>query len=309
MSDFTSSAGVGLFGDWRQNLQPGSFRGIPFLCRDVSNPAGQRLAKFEFPDSDQPQVQPLGRGIKTWRLQLYVAGDDYMDQRDALEQALDQDGPGTLVHPYRGQLQVYAEFPCPIKELSEKGRAAFFECNFVEEGGPAQPTPSPDTASIAFDAADDVFSQLADAFNGGLYAFDGAFAFVQAATELMFTAVQTALGVVLTAEAGVLSVAQDIVTLAAVAYDDTVGYAEVLTGLFQDYVVAIVTAANVIVSTVDPTAPPGYQDSSRLPELPTDPSYGLGAIAGGAITLAPASATGQLATNATALGQLVQGAH
>lgn len=298
---------IGLAADWRQDLQPGSFRGLPFMCRDVGNPAGQRLAKFEFPDSDQVQVQALGRGIKTWRMQIYVAGDDYMDQRDALEQALDQDGPGTLVHPYRGPLLVYAEHPCTITETAEKGRAAFFECNFVEAGGPAQPTPSPDTAANAFDAADDLFSQLAAAFNEGAYVFDGAFAFVQSATTLMFAAVQTALGVVLTAEAAVLGVAQDLVTLAAVAYDDTVGYAEALTSLFQDYVAAIVTAANQI-AQLDPTAPPGYQDSSRLPALPSDPTYGLAAIASGAIVLAPSSATGQIAANAAALGQLVQGA-
>lgn len=307
MSDALSTpALVGLGTDWRQGLLPGSFRGLPFLCRDVSNPAGQRLAKFEFPDSDQVQVQALGRGIKTWKLQIYVAGDDYMAQRDALEQALDQDGPGTLVHPYRGPLQVYAEYPCPIRETAEKGRAAFFECNFVEAGGPVQPTPSPDTSAIAFDAADDVLAQLSDAFAAGVYVFDGAFAFVQDATGLMFTAVQATIGTLLTAADAVLSVAQDLVTLAAVAYDDTAGYALALASLLQDYVAAVVTAATAAASP-DLTAPPGYQDSSRLPALPADPSYGLAALAGGAVTLAPASATGQIAANAAALAQLVQG--
>jgi prophage DNA circulation protein len=162
MSNFLGgSALIGLAGNWRWGLMPGSWRGIPFLCRDTGNPAGRRLAKFEFPDSDDVAVQDLGRGIKIYKLEVYVAGDDYMAQRDALEAALDQDGPGTLVHPYKGPMQVYAEHPCELKELSEKGRAAYFSCNFVEAGGAMIPTPAPDTQAIVFLAAQAVLQQLA----------------------------------------------------------------------------------------------------------------------------------------------------
>ena len=130
------------------------------MCRDTSRPAGRRLAKFEFPDSDQVAVQDFGRGIKTYKLEIYVAGDDYMTQRDALETALDAGGPGTLVHPCKGPLQVYAEHPCTLKELSEKGRAAYFECSFVEAGGAPAPDPSPDTPSLAFAGGQAVFPKL-----------------------------------------------------------------------------------------------------------------------------------------------------
>lgn len=162
------SASIGLSGSWRDGLMPGSWRGVPFLCRDTGNPAGQRVAKFEFPDSDQVAVQGLGRGIKIYKLEIYVCGDDYMAQRDALEAALDADGPGTLVHPYKGPLQVFAEYPCELKELSEKGRAAFFACNFVEAGTTPVPTPSPDTSSQAFDAAQAVFPQLSLSFSASI---------------------------------------------------------------------------------------------------------------------------------------------
>ncbi len=167
MSATTGSAGVGLTGNWRAGLMPGSWRGVPFLCRDTSNPAGRRLAKFEFPDSDQMQVQDLGRAIKTYKLEVYVCGDDYMAQRAALEAALDADGPGTLVHPYKGLLQVYAEAPCLLKELSEKGRAAFFECQFVEAGGAAQPTSSPDGAAAAYTTAQGMYAPLGAAYSSG----------------------------------------------------------------------------------------------------------------------------------------------
>lgn len=143
---------------WRAGLMQGSWRGLPFYCRDTSNPAGQRLAKFEFPDSDTPYIQALGRGIKDYKLEIYVCGDGYMAQRIALEAFLDADGPGTLVHPYKGPLQAYAEFPCTLKETADKGRAAFFECTFVEAGGPQPPVPAPNLAEIAFAAATSVIN-------------------------------------------------------------------------------------------------------------------------------------------------------
>lgn len=145
---------------WREGLMPGSWRGVPFLCRDTSNDAGQRLAKFEFPDSDQVYVQGLGRGIKEYRLEIYVIGDDYFTQRDALETALDADGPGTLVHPYRGPLQVYCQHPVRLKESAAQGRAAFVEAVFVEAGAETAPSPNADTAGASTAAAGNVTPQL-----------------------------------------------------------------------------------------------------------------------------------------------------
>lgn len=157
---------AGFFDGWRAGLLPGAWRGIPFLCRDVSNTTGRRIVEFEFPDSNEVYNQDLGRGIKQYKLEIYVCGDDYMALRSALEEALDADGPGTLDHPYRGPLQVYAKHPCQVKELSEKGRAAYFECSFVEQGGPAPPVSQPDTANQSFTAAQSVSPQLASSYAG-----------------------------------------------------------------------------------------------------------------------------------------------
>jgi prophage DNA circulation protein len=151
---------------WRDGLLRGSWRGVPFFCRDTGNPAGQRLAVFEFPDSDAVYVQSLGRGAKEYRLDIYVVGDDYMTMRDALEAALDSDGPGTLVHPYKGPLQVYARFPCMLRELADKGRAAFFECNFVEAGGAEPPSPTPDTAGQSLTVSQGIPALAAGSFTG-----------------------------------------------------------------------------------------------------------------------------------------------
>lgn len=152
---------------WRDNLMPGSWRGLPFLCRDTGNNGGRRLGEFEFPDSDSVYVQDLGRGIKTYTLEIYVAGDDYMAMRDQIEAALDGDGPGTLVHPYRGPLQVFCKHPFRLKEMALKGRAAFFEVDFVEAGSPEPPIAAPDTSAQATAAAATVNPLLATAYVSG----------------------------------------------------------------------------------------------------------------------------------------------
>jgi prophage DNA circulation protein len=179
---------------WRAGLKPGKFRNVPFYCRDTSNDAGQRLAIFEFPDGDTPEIQALGRGVKKYRLEIYVAGDNYMAQRDALEAALDADGAGTLVHPYKGPLQVYAEHPCQLKEMSASGRAAFFDVTFVEVGG-AAPVPAPDTAAVAQSAAAAVLPVLVLAYAPD---YDGASTSVQSAFATALASVQSAVGSELT---------------------------------------------------------------------------------------------------------------
>lgn len=287
---------------WRDNLRRGSWRGIPFLCRDTSNDAGQRVAVFEMPDSDSVYVQSLGRGVKEYRLEIYVVGDGYMAQRDLLEVALDADGPGTLVHPYKGPLQVFAKHPCRLKELSTAGRAAYFDVTFVEAGGPEPPVPGADTAAAAQTATAQL-QPILEAAYAPLY--DGQPATVQAAFSTALAQVQTAIGAALTAAAGSPQLQDDLAALAAIAPDQPASYAEQLATLLEDYVANLVAAAAPV---TDDTLLPGYEDWTRLPPMPPDPSFGLASLAAGISPLIPAAATGQAAANWQMLAQLAQGA-
>ncbi len=171
--------------------------------------------------------------------------------------------------PTRGPLQVYAQHPCRLQELSEKGRAAFFSCEFVEAGGESQPAAGPDTPSLAFDAADDVFAQLADAFNDGVaYIYDGVSSAVQAATNSMLGTVVLAVGAFLTAPGSAAqALALDLPLLAAVTPDDAAGYATAVAGLVQDYVAGIATDASAA-ATPDARGADRLPGQLRLPPLP-----------------------------------------
>lgn len=285
---------------WRDGLRPGSFRGVPFFCRDTSNLAGQRLAVFEMPDSDSVYVQALGRGIKEYRLELYVAGDDYMRWRDQLEAALDADGPGTLVHPYKGPLQVYCRYPATVREEARAGRAAFFDAVFFESAGAEPPLPAADTAGTAVSASAAVQPALSGAYRP---VYDGAPSTVQSAFSAALVSVQTALSDALTAVGDAAAqFGQDLATLAGFSPDDGAGYAGALQALFSNYVLNAVAAA---VDVVDASLAPGFQDWTRLPAMPGDPSFGLASLAGTDLT--PASAQGAALANWTMLTSLVQG--
>lgn len=91
---------------WRERLRPGSFRGVAFHIDTDERPAGRRAQVHEYPQRDEPYTEDLGRQTRRYRISAYLLGPDYDQALQALIEALDQPGPGTLVHPFYGELQV-----------------------------------------------------------------------------------------------------------------------------------------------------------------------------------------------------------
>jgi len=118
---------------WQDKYREGSFRGVPFKTESHTVEGGRRKQDREFAKRDIGNSEDLGRKLKKFRLELLVIGDDYFDQRDALEEALDAEGPGELVHPYKGTLQVQAG-AFNLTETVIEGRIARFTCEFTLAG-------------------------------------------------------------------------------------------------------------------------------------------------------------------------------
>lgn len=118
-----------------------SFRGAPFLVRESERSGGRRIVKHKFPLRDDGFGEDLGRADRSFRVEAYVIGDDYLTKRDALLTALeDVAGPGELVHPYHGRRVVIGE-TFSLRETTEDGGVAWFSIDFYET--PAQaPTPT-----------------------------------------------------------------------------------------------------------------------------------------------------------------------
>lgn len=140
--------------DWRDQLKKIKcrFRDAEFLVDAADGQFGRRQVTHEYPMRDQPYVEDLGRRAREITVEAFVLGVDYMTSRDALIRAVEQPGPGTLVHPYLGTMRVSVT-QCRVRESSRNGGMATFTLTFVEAGANAFPSADDDTAARVDKAA------------------------------------------------------------------------------------------------------------------------------------------------------------
>jgi len=164
---------------WREQLQPASFRGVPFYVRSADTEEGRRGVLHEYPLRDEPFVEDMGRKAREFTLEAIIVGDDYFPARDALRDALNQPGAGELVHPTLGRMQVALVAPVRfVESLADEGGAARFTLRFTETAENTQPAADTNTAAVTDEAADlaeraavDEFAEFFDV--GGLPEFVG----------------------------------------------------------------------------------------------------------------------------------------
>jgi len=151
---------------WRDRIDPeltGSYRGVRFHVERSDTTGGRRWLIHEYPRRNKPKAEDMGRKAKEWRLQLFVAGDDYDRERDALLEALDAPGPATLVHPYLGSFSAVAS-DVKFSESTREGGTATFQVTFSEAGREAYPATTVDTQREVRKAADAFEEALAQDF-------------------------------------------------------------------------------------------------------------------------------------------------
>ncbi len=135
-------------------LLKGSFRGVAFGLPSHSMSGGRRVALHEFSGKDNPYAEDLGLKSRTFSLDLFVIGDDFTG-RNALIAALEQKGPGVLLHPYLGRVTLQVgEYS--LSESYDSQRVAKFAVTFIQPGKlefPAAVTSASATVSSASTAA------------------------------------------------------------------------------------------------------------------------------------------------------------
>lgn len=148
---------------WRDRLRSASFRGAGFLIEGAGHEGGRRIAFHEYPQRDTPYAEDLGRRGRGTTIEGFVLGPNYMVARDALIRALDDAGPGTLVHPYLGSMSVVVD-RYRVSESTGEGGLARFSMTFLESGRQSFPTSVLDTAFVVSDATDAAVASIGDAF-------------------------------------------------------------------------------------------------------------------------------------------------
>jgi len=138
---------------WRRNLQPASFRGVPFYVHIDAKAGGRRVVLHEFPMQNTPYAEDMGRRARRFRVTAYILYSpvlipDYQGARDALIAALESDGAAAqLIHPTLGVDTVVVDTYAVTERLEEAGGYSEFEIEFLEAGTTAFSTPTANTNS------------------------------------------------------------------------------------------------------------------------------------------------------------------
>lgn len=91
-------------------MRPATFRGVKFHVTTAESSGGRKGPLHEFPFSEKPPVKDdTGRKARPFSIEGHLIGDDFLAQRDALVDALEQRGAGELNHPYFGVRVVSVE--------------------------------------------------------------------------------------------------------------------------------------------------------------------------------------------------------
>lgn len=145
---------------WFENLQPASFRGVPFGVLLSEARFGRRVEVHEYPFRDKPWPEDLGRDTRRFTVTGFLiensavyGGGDVLAQREALIGAVESEGPGTLVHPTLGQLTVTL-INAGISERWDAGRYFELQLLFIEAGERSFPSAAKATGSETDSAAD-----------------------------------------------------------------------------------------------------------------------------------------------------------
>jgi prophage DNA circulation protein len=189
---------------WQTQLVPASFKGAPFKVEDGGRSAGRRVAPFEFPKSNTPYAEDMGRAAKRWQITAYVVGDNYIAERDALLDACDSDGPGILIHPSLGSMNVICG-PVSSHESRLRGGICTFEMVFIEAGQAPSATVTDDTQGLVSTQADTTGTTVAAALDSALAAaFDAVATVANIAEGVGFLAqVLTALSGTVSGQTGI----------------------------------------------------------------------------------------------------------
>ena len=172
---------------WRHHLRPASFRGVPFEVDSGSAKFGRRNVEHEYPQRDVGHVEDLGRGLRRFAVVGFVLGDNWQSKRDALIEACERGGPGRLVHPTFGAMEVACD-GIEIEESSDAGRSARFTLTMIEAGELRFPTAEASSSGAVTTAATDADASTVADFESG-FTVDGQPPFVIAEALAEVTAV------------------------------------------------------------------------------------------------------------------------
>lgn len=109
-----------------------SYKGVPFYVVEASSEHGRREATAEFPWGEQTAYADMGIKLRTYSIRAEFRENTHVEDSQALIEACESPGPGTLVHPTRGPLTVGCR-SCRVSDDIETGAGyTTVDLEFVE---------------------------------------------------------------------------------------------------------------------------------------------------------------------------------
>jgi prophage DNA circulation protein len=134
-------------------LQAASFRGVPFKVIGAQVVKGRRQAKHEYPYVDGGWLEDMGRALRTYSFSGYLIGDVAPVMQLLLDNAVETKGPGLLIHPTIGAVQVSVGSASTAIH-KDKMRVIEVAFQFIEAGSPIFPSTIIATVVAVLAAAD-----------------------------------------------------------------------------------------------------------------------------------------------------------
>ncbi len=142
--------------DIYNSLLDASWRGVTFSVIDARHEVGRRAMRFLFPGSDLTVFQDYGAFDGPIHIAGLISGDNYIYDAWKLHTAFRTAGPGTLVHPWLGEIEAVLAKPAKISFKDQEGRIVRFEAEFLPYDSLI--APPPDTLQSVLDAIDDAIA-------------------------------------------------------------------------------------------------------------------------------------------------------
>lgn len=150
-------------GIFSKRLRKASFKGVSFEVDSATLTFGRRTVTHEYPQRDVPYVEDLGKATRTFSIQAFVIGDDYIARAKRLLKVLEESGPGDLIHPWLGKLKVHAIDTPSVTWNSNLGIATF-SISFLEPGELVHPNTEKSWGTIIREEADKLYDDAIESF-------------------------------------------------------------------------------------------------------------------------------------------------
>lgn len=135
-------------------LQAGSYKGVPFLLASSSVAGGNKNVVHSYPNSNRQTVENLGQTPRSFPVNLIIPSTSYVERRDALLAALEDGTPGPLIHPLYGRVESVVAGPYTLSEdMTELGDGKL-SVTFYISNGPGVPQRAGTTVNTVARAKD-----------------------------------------------------------------------------------------------------------------------------------------------------------